>query len=86
MDMLVTLAKALIQIPRTVALLSGKGDGKDLLLFARSAEADIDIGKLLRESLRAYGGKGGGRPDFAQGSAPDGHLVLNAALEMLNSK
>ncbi len=86
MDVLVALAKALVESPATIALLSGNGSEKDLLLFARSADAGVDMGKLLRDSVRVHGGKGGGRLDFAQGSAPDGQLVLNTALEILDSK
>ena len=29
----------------------------------------LHVGKLLSEAAKAFGGKGGGRPDFAQGAA-----------------
>ena len=28
------------------------------------------MGKFMREALKTYGGRGGGKPGFAQGGAP----------------
>jgi alanyl-tRNA synthetase len=41
------------------------------LLVAASADAGIDCGRVVREALQAVGGRGGGSPRLAQGSAPD---------------
>ena len=46
-------------------------------MFARSQDVDINMGALLTACARACGGKGGGKPDFAQGGGPD--AVLKAA-------
>jgi alanyl-tRNA synthetase len=40
------------------------------------------MGKLLSDIARPLGGKGGGRPDLAQGGGPEG--MLDAAAEALN--
>ncbi len=75
------VASSLIERPRTLALLAAaRPDGGFQLLFARSADLTADMGALLR----ACGAKGGGKPDFAQGSAPQAEPVFanaRAALE-----
>lgn len=71
-------AKTLIQSPRTLVLLSCPGGKGRTLLFARSADVQADVAALLR----SCSGKGGGKPDFAQGSTTDEALPL-AALSLL---
>ena len=71
-------AKALIAEENTLVLLSCQRDNGCLLLFARSADAQTDMAALLRNA----GARGGGKPDFAQGSAPD-ESVLQIALSLL---
>ena len=61
------LARALIDETGVVALLGCGQRGKGTVVFARSAELSIHVGNLLRDTLRQFGGGGGGRPDFAQG-------------------
>lgn len=76
-------ATALIARPRTVALLgggaslSGQADGR--ILFARSPDLAIDVGKLLQQVAQTYGFRGGGRPDFAQG----GGLAMNTVQQAI---
>jgi alanyl-tRNA synthetase len=55
------------------ALLAAIEDGRAHLVFARPKGAEgPPMGALLREALAVLGGKGGGGPDFAQGSgAPE---------------
>lgn len=61
------LALALVSHPHTVALL-GSRDGDDArLVFARSPDARGDMGALVREASATLNGRGGGRPDLAQG-------------------
>ena len=50
-----------------------RGDG--------SANGALDMAQLLRES----GARGGGKPDMAQGSAPDG-AALESAKQILFNK
>jgi alanyl-tRNA synthetase len=56
-----------------VALLAAVEEGRAHLVFARAkGVAGPAMGALLKESLAVLGGKGGGGPDFAQGSgAPE---------------
>lgn len=61
------LASRLIEQPGVAALLGAKNGEQAIYVFGRSADVDIDMGNLLRDSARPLGGKGGGKPDFAQG-------------------
>ncbi len=70
--------------PNMQALLASRAGGH--VVFAQSAGLGGDMNALLRESLQAAGGRGGGTKDFAQGSVPDGSAVesvLNHALARL---
>lgn len=73
------VAGAILEKGRAVALLACESGGGYSLLFARSADVDVHIGKILSESARAFGGKGGGKPDFAQGAAPSADVLTEAA-------
>jgi alanyl-tRNA synthetase len=55
------------------ALLAAVEDGRAHLVFARPKDAPgAPMGALLKDALALLGGKGGGGPDFAQGSgAPE---------------
>ena len=78
------LARALINEAGVVALLGCGQRGKGTVVFARSAELSIHVGDLLRDTLRQFGGGGGGRPDFAQGGGVPAEklaAVLDAASE-----
>ena len=45
------------------------------LVFAQSAGGAFNMGALLKETLAALGGRGGGSRDFAQGGVPAGSQV-----------
>ncbi len=82
-DALRELASGLIGQGGVIALLaSPKESGGYLTLFARSEDISRDVGKLLREASAACGGKGGGKSDFAQGSAPTDEVIA-AAMKIL---
>jgi alanyl-tRNA synthetase len=70
-DALREMAARLTSRHRTLALLeSAQQDGSCLIVFARSEGEGPHMGKLLAEAVKSLGGKGGGRPEFAQGGAP----------------
>ena len=66
------MAQSLAQAGAT-ALLAAIEDGRAHLVFARpKGSKGPSMGDLLRDALALLGGKGGGGPDFAQGSgAPE---------------
>ena len=64
-------ASQLIRRPGVVALLGARVEGeRAVFVFARSSDVDIHMGRLLSDAAKSLGGKGGGRPDFAQGGGP----------------
>ena len=70
-DVVKKMASLLQAQSNTIALLGSATGEKLTLIFARADDVDIHIGNLLKESLDQFGGKGGGRPDFAQGGGVD---------------
>jgi alanyl-tRNA synthetase len=81
-DALREMAARLTSRGRTAALLeSAQPEGGHLIVFARSEGEGPHMGKLLAEAAKGLGGKGGGRPEFAQGGAPiSGAAGLGAQL------
>ena len=65
------LALALIAHPKVVALLASLDDDTARLVFARSADASGDMNSLMREACKMIDGRGGGKPDMAQGGGKD---------------
>ena len=61
------LAHALVANPNTIALLGSRDKDTARLVFARSADASGDMNALMREACAMLDGRGGGRPDMAQG-------------------
>lgn len=75
-------ASRLIRRPGIVALLGARtGEGQAAFVFARSQDVEAHMGQLLSQAAKPLGGKGGGRPDFAQGGGPEG--ILDAAKGIL---
>ncbi|MBC8030148.1 MAG: hypothetical protein H7Z16_08550 [Pyrinomonadaceae bacterium] len=66
------LARALISHPRTIALLGSRDEETARLVFAKSADTVGDMNALMREACAMLDGRGGGKPDLAQGG---GHNV-----------
>jgi alanyl-tRNA synthetase len=66
---LALLAAKLAAEKKVIALLLSRESGH--VVAARSQELTPDLGAILRESLKDFGGKGGGAKHFAQGSLPD---------------
>ncbi|HVQ38751.1 MAG TPA: DHHA1 domain-containing protein [Pyrinomonadaceae bacterium] len=74
------LAQALISHPMTIALLGSREKDAARLVFARSADAPGDMNALMKAACVLLDGRGGGKPDLAQGG---GHNVekLQAAID-----
>ena len=77
-------ASALIERPGVIALLGVLSGERATYVFARSKDVPLDMGALLRAAAVPLGGKGGGRPDFAQGGGPA--EVLECAKKLLSEK
>jgi alanyl-tRNA synthetase len=60
------LAHALAKLPGAVVLLGVKGQPTKLF-FAQTPGGTLEMGNILKQTLRKFGGKGGGGRDFAQG-------------------
>lgn len=88
-DALKRLAARLRAQPQTIGLLASTADNRLTVIFCRSADLPLHVGDLLRDTLAAFGGRGGGRPDYAQGGgvaptvAPD--LLVHARSLLSNS-
>jgi alanyl-tRNA synthetase len=81
-----TIAQRIVQQPGYVAVLVGDMDARPLLV-ARSADVEVDAGALLKQLVQRHGGKGGGRPDLAQGGGLTSPAadVLKSALDLLRT-
>jgi alanyl-tRNA synthetase len=63
------LAANLVAEANVVTLLASGASGN--VVFAQTKGLSHDMGALLRDTLKQFGGKGGGAKDFAQGSVLD---------------
>jgi alanyl-tRNA synthetase len=77
------VASHLIAQPGVIALMGALTGEQAAYVFGRSADVEADMGALLRDCARPLGGKGGGRPDFAQGGGC--REILDAARRRLLS-
>jgi len=75
------VASRLIKEKGLIVLLGIMASEKAMFIFARSSDVDVHMGQLLSAAAKPLGGKGGGRPDFAQGGGPS--EILEQAVEML---
>jgi alanyl-tRNA synthetase len=67
------------------ALIASVDEGRAHLCFARPKGPGPALNDLLQQTLAALGGKGGGSPDFAQGSGDPARLdeAMAAAAQRL---
>ena len=76
------VASQLIKQDNMAVLLGAEVEpGRAVFVFARSQNVDIHMGQLLSRAAKPLGGKGGGRPDFAQGGGAP--AILEAAKGLL---
>ncbi len=67
-----------------VAMVAGVADGGTIVLVARGPDSRFDCGAFLKRLAAAAGGRGGGRPERAEGRLPlgiDWPALVTAALE-----
>ena len=64
-------------------LLGAENGDRYNYVFARGKGLKHMMGKILSEAAKPFGGKGGGRPDFAQGGGPK-EILEEARKIMLN--
>ena len=74
------LALALIANPKTIVLLGSRDKDTARLVFARAADASGDMSALMRDACVLLDGRGGGKPDMAQGGGKN-VTKLNEAIE-----
>jgi alanyl-tRNA synthetase len=81
------LAQRLVTHSQTLVLLAGGGEAgsKGFFTFARSSDLEQHMGILVHQACEVIGGRGGGRPEFAQGGGPQGDQMLRALDEVLQS-
>jgi alanyl-tRNA synthetase len=65
------LAQKIVLRESSIALLATKDAGAVRLVFARSESLAHNMGELVAKACQALGGRGGGRPDLAQGGGPN---------------
>lgn len=83
------LAHRIVDGEGVVALLAVKEGEMARLVFARSANLSVDMNVLMKAACERLGGRGGGKPDFAQGGGAklnelDSALELARAMAMTN--
>jgi alanyl-tRNA synthetase len=72
------LAQALITQPKVVVLLGSGENNTVRLVFARSEDAPGDMNELMREACTMLEGRGGGKPDMAQGGGKNAAKLHDA--------
>ena len=73
------LASAVVSEPGVLVVLAGDGTPVPVVA-ARSADVGWDAGAFLKQATAALGGRGGGRPELAQGGIPaEVHRILTFA-------
>ena len=81
-----TIASRIAERPGHVAVLVGDPPASPIVV-ARAADARVDAASLLRQLVQRHGGKGGGRPELAQGGGLTSPAadVLQSARDLLDS-
>jgi alanyl-tRNA synthetase len=81
------LAAAIVGHPTCSVCLLGAAAPFDIIV-ARAADVGLDASAVLRQLTARFGGKGGGRPELAQGGGLSGEAdeILSAARELLHAR
>jgi alanyl-tRNA synthetase len=79
-DRLRPLAQAVAALPRAVFV--GATLQPPAVLLGTSEDSGIDAGKILKDVLQRYGGRGGGNPRLAQGTVGEAGLLGEVVAEL----
>jgi alanyl-tRNA synthetase len=79
------LATKIVQQEPAIALLATKDANSAKLVFARSANLSHNMGQWLSQACQLLGGRGGGKPEMAQGGGSD-VTKLEEALQIAAAK
>jgi len=73
------------QLGDAVVLLASEGDGKVIMIASvtKSISSRFPAGDLMRDVSAVVGGKGGGRPDMAQGGGSDPDKLQDALKKVI---
>ena len=78
------LVRKLVHRENVVALMGLKREGRGYFYFGRSPSGGLGMKSLMEKACGEIGGRGGGTPEMAQGSGPDGAKVA-AVLETMKT-
>ena len=84
-DSLKHVALALVARPNVIALLASRDGDTARLIFARSSDAPGDMNALMRKACETIDGRGGGKPDMAQGGGKNVRELDDALQTALRS-
>lgn len=71
-ELLRAVGARLTALPDAVALLAGGTSEGTAVLAVRGSDSDFDCGGFIKRAATASGGRGGGRPERAEGRLPPG--------------
>lgn len=71
-ELLRAVGARLVALPDAVALLAGGTSEGTAVVAVRGSESDFDCGGFVKRAARSSGGRGGGRPERAEGRLPPG--------------
>jgi alanyl-tRNA synthetase len=85
-ELLRAVAKRITDEPSAVAILAGRDEDGAPLVVARGSASTFDCGSFLKRAAQAAGGRGGGRPERAEGRIPAGVDWPSLVRSLLDSK
>ena len=71
-ELLRAVAKRVTERPEAVAILAGRDEDGAPVVIARGSASNFDCGSFLKSAAASAGGRGGGRPERAEGRIPAG--------------
>jgi alanyl-tRNA synthetase len=82
-ELLRAIARRITAHPEATSFLAARVDGGVAAMVSRGSGSTFDCGAFLKRAAKAAGGRGGGRPEHAEGRFPEGTdwaAVVRAAL------